>query len=245
MYSKRYTIETDTHCHTVASDHAYSTVLEMATYAHKAGLSAIAITDHGPALPDGAMDWHFANLRCLPTYIESVRVLHGAEANIMDCEGNIDISEDYQHELDWIVASCHEPVIAPGTVEQNTRAYLKISENPFIDVIGHSGNENYKYDYERVIPIFGQNGKLVEINAHSFEARRGARKNCLTISKLCMKYGVRIVVNSDAHSCFSVGDLEPATDMLASIDFPQELIVNRSLESLAEFISKKRKRNII
>lgn len=245
MFSKRYNIETDTHCHTVASDHAYSTVLEMATYANKAGLRAIAITDHGPALPDGVHEWHFGNLRCLPPYIEGVRVLHGAEANIIDYDGAIDISQDHQCELDWIIASCHEPSLAPGTVEQNTRAYLGAANNPFIDVIGHSGNENYRYDYESVIPVFGQKGKLVEINAHSFVARRGARENCRVIAELCLKYGVRIVVNSDAHSCFSVGELEPATDLLASIDFPEELIVNRSLESLADFILKKRNRNII
>lgn len=245
MYFERYSIETDTHCHTVASDHAYSTVVEMATYAHRAGLSAIAITDHGPALPDGACNWHFSNLRCLPSFIEGVRVLHGAEANILDYEGSIDIEEKSQKSLDWIIASCHEPVIEPASVEQCTAAYLGVAQNPYVDVIGHSGNDNYRYDYERVIPVFGKMGKLVEINAHSFEARRGSCQNCRRIAELCKKYGVRIVVNSDAHSCFSVGELAPAATMLASIDFPEELIVNRTIETLTDFISKKRKRSIV
>ena len=245
MYSDRYNIKTDTHCHTVASDHAYSTVVEMASYAHKYSLEAIAITDHGPALPDGAHEWHFGNMRCLPPYIEGVRVLHGAEVNITDYTGGVDLGEEKLQELDWIVASCHEPVIKPGTVEQNTAAYLGVADNPYIDVIGHSGSEAYKYDYEHVIPVFGQKGKLVEINAHSFEARVGAPDNCRKIAKLCMKYGVHIVVNSDAHICFSVGQLEPATEMLTSIKFPEKLIVNRSLESLADFIFEKRNRRII
>ena len=34
----------DTHTHTLASTHAYSTVLEMAKYASEAGMEAIAIT---------------------------------------------------------------------------------------------------------------------------------------------------------------------------------------------------------
>ena len=42
----------DTHTHTIASTHAYSTLLENVGYAKKAGLRAIAITDHGPAMPD-------------------------------------------------------------------------------------------------------------------------------------------------------------------------------------------------
>ena len=44
----------DTHTHTLASTHAYSTVLEMAKKASEEGLEAIAITDHAPGIPDGA-----------------------------------------------------------------------------------------------------------------------------------------------------------------------------------------------
>jgi putative hydrolase len=245
MYSDIYSIKTDTHCHTVASTHAYSTVVEMAAYARKSGFSAIAITDHGPAIPDGAHEWHFGNLRSLPPYIDGVRVLHGAEANILDFKGNIDINKELLKELDWIIASFHDPVAGPATVEQATQAYLAVAENPYVDVIGHSGTESYKYDYEKAIPVFGQKGKLVEINSHSFEARSGAKENCLVIAQLCKKYRVPIVVNSDAHSCFSVGEFSSAIQMLASIEFPPELILNRTFESLAEFISKKRNRNVI
>lgn len=239
MYFNRYTIEADTHCHTIASDHAYSTVSELAAYAAKIHLRAIAVTDHGPAMVDGAHEWHFGNLCVLPPYIDGVRVLHGAELNIVDFSGGVDLSDERLKQLDWVIASCHEPCLQPGTVEQHTQAYLGVAQNPYIDVIGHSGTETFKYDYERLIPIFGQKDKLVEINAHSFGTRLGAAQNCITIAKLCKKHGVRIVVNSDAHFCSSVGHLEPATEMLASIDFPQELIVNRTLETLADFIEKK------
>lgn len=245
MFSKHIFIETDTHCHTVASTHAYSTVLEMAQYAAKAGLRAIAITDHGPAIPDGAHEWHFANLRCLPPYIEGVRVLHGAEANILNTDGEIDLNERYQKELDWIIASFHEPVAGKLTPEQCTKAYLAVAENPYIDVIGHSGTESYKYDYEKVIPVFGKKGKLVEINSHSFSARDGANDNCRNIALICKKNRAPIVVNSDSHICFAVGDNKAALEMLESIDFPEELIVNRTIKTLAEFIKNKRHRDIL
>ena len=42
----------DTHTHTIASDHAYSTVLENAAAAARAGLEALAVTDHTPPLTD-------------------------------------------------------------------------------------------------------------------------------------------------------------------------------------------------
>lgn len=38
----------DTHTHTLASTHAYSSLQEMVAAARRAGLYAIAITDHGP-----------------------------------------------------------------------------------------------------------------------------------------------------------------------------------------------------
>lgn len=244
MHFSKYNIETDTHTHSVASTHAFSTILELATYAKKHGLKAIAVTDHGPAIPDGAHRWHFGSLRNLPNYIEDVRVLHGVEANIKNYDGDIDMSQRYQQELDWIIASFHDPVCAPGTVEQHTKAYLKLAENPYIDVIGHSGTDDYKYDYRRVIPVFKEKHKLVEINSHSFDNRKGATENCREIAIICKENSVPIVVNSDAHTCFSVGDFANALKMLDSIDFPEELIINRSFESLGEWINKKRNRNV-
>lgn len=50
----------DTHTHTLASTHAYSTVLEMAKYASEAGMEAIAITEHAPAIPDGCTPLAFS-----------------------------------------------------------------------------------------------------------------------------------------------------------------------------------------
>lgn len=238
-------LETDTHTHTIASTHAFSTLLELAQYAAKRGLKGIAVTDHGPALPDGPHEWHFGSMRTLPPYIEGVRVLHGVEANIMDYEGTLDICERYQKELDWVIASYHDPCCPPGTVEQHTTSYLKVAENPYVDVIGHSGTESYRYDYEKAIPVFKARGKLVEINSHSFSSRKGAKENCREIALLCKKYEAPIVVNSDAHSCFVLGDLQEALSMLEEIQFPKELIVNRTLESLAGWIYQKRGREIL
>lgn len=205
MLTNRVTLETDTHMHTIASTHAYSTVLEMADYAAQKGLRAIVISDHGPAMEDGPHPWHFGNLRCLPPYIKGVRVLHGVEANIMDYEGNVDIEPRYQEELDWVIASFHDDVTRPGTVRDHTAAYLGLSQNPFVDVIGHSGTQAFAYDYAKLIPVFKANGKLVEINSHSVTARPGSEKNCREIARLCMEYRVPVVVNSDAHCCFEVG----------------------------------------
>ena len=94
----------DTHTHTLASTHAYSTVLEMAKYASEAGMEAIAITDHAPAIPDGAHPWHFQNLKAIPREIYGVKILYGAEVNILDLEGNIDLADEVLEKLDVVNA---------------------------------------------------------------------------------------------------------------------------------------------
>jgi putative hydrolase len=47
-------------------------------------LIALAITDHGVKMPEGPPQSFFSNLSSLPECIESLRLLRGAEVNIMD-----------------------------------------------------------------------------------------------------------------------------------------------------------------
>lgn len=61
-----YTIIADLHTHTLASTHAYSSLTEMVRAASERGLYAIAITDHGKAMPGSPRDWYFGNLREVP-----------------------------------------------------------------------------------------------------------------------------------------------------------------------------------
>lgn len=51
----------ETHYHTIASGHAYSTVLEGVMYAKRYGMKGLAVTDHGPAMPGAPHIWHFGN----------------------------------------------------------------------------------------------------------------------------------------------------------------------------------------
>ena len=192
----------DTHTHTTASTHAYSTLQEMVHAAAEKGLFAIGITDHGYSMPGGPGAWYFGNLHSVPKRLENVWVLRGAEANVVDYEGHLDIPEEDLRRLDWVVASIHSCCMPEGVVptrELCTRLWLEVAKNPYVNVIGHSGSPDYAYDYEWVIPEFGRNGKLVEINSHSFEVRASYIPNCREIARLCMKYRVPVIVNSDAH----------------------------------------------
>lgn len=236
-----YTIIADLHTHTLASTHAYSSLTEMVRAASEKGLYALAITDHGVTMPGSPRDWYFSNLREVPLHYRGVLTLAGMEANVLDFEGTLDLTAKDGENLDWVVASIHhlplENLKAPD-VEKSTHLWMQVAKNPHVNVIGHSGDPLFAYDYNKVIPVFGENHKLVEINNHSFQVRRENCRNCLKIAMACKKYGVPIVVNSDAHFESQVGCFDQALQMLSEIDFPEELIINASAERLNDYLAR-------
>lgn len=222
----------DLHCHTSASVHAYSTLHENIEAALGKKLEVLAITDHGIGCPDSPPVSYFDNLTSLPRYVKGIRLLRGVEANIMDHEGRLDMPDQIMDKLDIVIASYHTSCTVPGTMEEHTRSYIKVAENPHVNVIGHSGSAEFQYDYEKVIPVFKKYGKTVEINAHTFMCREKSIRNCMKIAELCRKYEVPVLVNSDAHSEFEVAECDRAFEMLKQIDFPEELIININRDRL-------------
>lgn len=229
----------DLHCHTIASTHAYSTVTELARAAAEQHLLAIACTDHGVGAPDSPHIWHFGNMDALPDRIAGVRVLRGVEANVMDFDGRIDMPVDRLRQLELVIASMHLSVLEPGSVEACTAAYLALAENPDVDIIGHSGTPVFAYDYEAVIPAFGRNGKVVEINENTFRARADSAENCRKIAALCKRYGVRVALDSDAHFHEYVGQVPRCLHLLRELEFPPELVINGSEEAFRAFLMEK------
>mgnify|MGYP004686567195 CR=1 FL=1 len=143
---------------------------------------------------------------------------------------------DILKSVKWVVASMHEITLEPSyDIEATTNAWLNVAKNPWVNVIGHSGVEAFKFDYEKVIPEFYHNGKLIEINNNSFRIRKTAVDNCKKIALLCKKYGINIVVNSDAHFSSQVGVVDNAMAMLKEIDFPKELIINADVKKFSDY----------
>ena len=88
--------QVDTHTHTVASTHAYSTIHDYLPIARAKGIKLFATTDHGPDMADAPHFWHFVNLHVLPRVVDGVGILRGIEANIKNIDGEIDFPERYE-----------------------------------------------------------------------------------------------------------------------------------------------------
>ena len=236
----KYSIKTDLHTHTIASDHAFSTVEENVRFAREIGMEAIAITDHATAMDDSPMNWHFCAMDIIPPYVDGVRVLRGSEANILDLSGAIDLSDAELEKLEIVIASIHECCYRDCGKEDHTSAYLGALENPAVDILGHSGNPRCRYDIEKVVKKAKEMHKLIEINAHSFDCRQDSIPICREIALACKKNGCGICVDSDAHFSRHIGRFDNALLMLEEIDFPEELIMNRSYKALKDYFSVRK-----
>ncbi len=224
----------DMHSHTIASGHAVSTMGEMITQAKQMGYKALAITDHTPMIP-GAMDWiYFINFLRQPDLdTDGFLMLKGLEADILDKEGTIEIPNRFLPQIDWLIVSIHDILLRDElSYESTTEMWQKVAKNPHVDMIGHSEMAEFLYDYDLVTKVFSENNKVVELNAGSSIARPGNEGNLKKLALACMKNGTKVAVNSDAHSIYQLDGVNDVLSMLDEINFPQELVINSSMERL-------------
>lgn len=233
-------IYADTHTHTVASTHAFSTVTENCTAAAAAGMKGVALTDHFGAMPDAPHEWHFYSMRNLPRKICGVYLLRGAEVNITDGKGNIDLIEPMMISvMEWVVASIHDPVFYPKSLEECTRAYIGAARNPVIDCIGHPDGEDFPFDHEQVIRELKEHNKLLEINNSRLSRGRDTAKRYTEMLRVCKKHEVKVILNSDSHFHEQVGRLDNAVELVEAVGFPEELVLNADWDRFAEYVSAK------
>jgi putative hydrolase len=231
-------IAIDTHTHTVASGHAYSTVYELAMGARQRHLKGFVVTDHGPSLGT-THPYHFGNMRVLPERIRGLRVYRGIEANILDLDGSLDLDDEYLEQLDFVYAGLHEASMAAGSVEENTRALEAALRRPLVDAVSHPGNPRYPVDIRRVVIAARDNGKAIEINDSSFRIRKGSLDNCLQFGRLCAELGCLVVCGSDAHYWSDVGRLDKTLKLLRDARVPRSLVINATLPSFEAFLARR------
>lgn len=229
----------DVHTHTVASGHAYSTIIENARVAKEKGLEVLGMSDHAPALPGSAYLFAINNLKILPDVIEGVRILKGVEANIISYNGDIDLSPREVANLDYVIASLHIPCINPGSKSENTKAIIGAMKNPAVKIIGHPDDDRYPKDFVEIVKAAKHYNKLIELNNTSLNPngfRSNARDIILHYLDLCAKEGVRIICNSDAHFAYDVGNFSYCQEVLEASGFPKELVINHNTEEFLAFI---------
>ncbi len=234
MTKSQIKIAADLHIHTISSGHAYSTIEEYVRAAKKLGLKGIAITDHGPAMPGGPHYYHFSNLRMVPEELNGIRIYKGAECNIVNDKGEVDIPNETLKDLDIVMVAFHIRTGYDNKGEDiNTKVLLKALDNPYVNVIAHPGNPSHPVNVKEVVARAKERNIAIEINNSSFTgSRKGSKEKCLEFAKEIKKIGGKVLINSDAHMSTMLGTFSEALKLVKEAGLTEENIINISLEKI-------------
>lgn len=232
----------DLHSHTVASDHAYSTIHDYIRQAVSTGIQMFACTDHGPTLDDSPHPWHFTNLRMVPHVVDNVAILRGIEANIMD-NGDIDAENWVIDGLDIVLAGFHN--IEPRDRDYNTELMKSVIRSGRVDIITHPGNNRYPINAEDFLLCAKEHSVAVEINSSSaVYARLDSHENCVEIIKLAKKIGNIISLGSDAHIAFLLGNFDQSVRVLEDAGMSYEQVLNTAPLKVLDFLNMRGHRTL-
>ncbi len=230
----------DIHIHSIASGHGtQATIADLAKVAHARGLSLLGISDHAPSTMCAGTVSYFRSLSMAPKVRCGVELLYGIELNILDYDGRVDMDPVTLSGLDYAIASMHRPNIHPGSIEENTRAYIGAMKNPYVSVIGHCDDAHFPVDYEALVEAAVKHHVLLEINNSSLspEGYRGdTRDNVRKLLTLCKACGQPILLSSDSHGPQHLGDFTYIIPYLKECEIPESLILNLHPAELKRYL---------
>jgi DNA polymerase (family 10) len=131
-------------------------------------------------------------------YKGKITILKGAEVNIQK-DGKLDISDEVLSKLDFVGAAIHTHFNLPKSIQ--TERLIKAMQNPHVDCIFHptgrviNKRPPYEIDIDKVIEEAKKTNTILEIDA--YPDRLDLRDEHI---KKCVEKGVKMVIDSDAHS---------------------------------------------
>ena len=238
-------ISFDLHTHTTYS-HGKGSIADNAAMAAGLGLKRLGISDHGPGsftygikmdrIPDMRRDIEEA-CKLFP----GLEISLGVEANTANADGSLDISKEDQKLFDYIIAGYHysylgkKPftglaVVLGGWAHERgltTSQHSRIRNTDFIVnslyendiyILSHPGDKA-DFDIDAIAKACEDTDTIMEINH---------RHHCLTVEgiKTAMKYNVRFILSSDAHTPGAVGNVENAWDRAVKAGLEPSRIIN-------------------
>ena len=228
----------DMHMHTFVSGHAYGTMREMAQAASEKGLEMIGITEHAPGIQGTVHPFYFLNFEVVPRQLCGVEVYHGSEVNVMN-DGTLSLEQRYLEELDYAIAGIHLNCYENEGREKNTQNLISCMKHEKVKIVSHPDDDHTPLDYEALVQAAKEYHVALEVNNSSLvkpERRWNCYENYRTMLRLCRKYQVPVIADSDAHDPSWVGRLDLACKLLEEEGMPDELILNTDAQKVKDFI---------
>ena len=227
----------DLHIHTLRSNEAFSSLYEIVYEAQNRDMLMIGITDHGPGVPEGAVESYFRQGKRLPKDLLGVRLLFGAEMNIMNEEGALDLPDEIIDLLDVPAAGLHRPSV--NTVEANTRAMINTIRSGRVKVITHPCSSAAVVDIGEVALEAIRHGVLLEINASHFRypgyIDEEYMKRLKIMVRYCQEFHHPLIVGSDAHFYLEVGDDRELQRYYRELGLRVDDVINNDLQGVQKF----------
>lgn len=236
----------DVHTHTIVSGHAYSTLQEMADAARQKGLHILGMAEHGPSIQGACSPMYFRNMHVIPKEINGVQILVGAEINLLDCTGKLDIDESTIDRLMIRIVGIHNACFRRGSVDENTDGLLKVIRNPKIDIISHPADGTAELHLEKIVLEAKEHGILLEVNNSSLNPNRNkehAWEYNREFLRLCKKYELMVILGSDAHISYDVAKYDLVFKLLEEENFPDALVINDKPDLFRETLIRNRARD--
>ncbi|MES2370212.1 MAG: DNA polymerase/3'-5' exonuclease PolX [Pseudomonadota bacterium] len=201
----------DLHAHTKATD-GHDSLREMALAAKGMGLHYLAITEHSRRLTvaHGLDPLRLARqcdeINRLNAELDGITLLKGIEVDILE-DGSLDLPDEVLGRLDLVVGAVHSQFHLSRA--KQTERILRAMDRPHFTLLAHpSGRlieqrDPYDVDMLRIIRHAKDRGCFLELNAHP------DRLDLLdTHCQMAKEEGVRVSINSDAHSTFDFANLQ-------------------------------------
>ncbi len=197
-------IKGDLHTHSTLSD-GLNTIEEMVEVAENLGYEYLGITDHSPSIQARGLGTVLKTIRDtrkkideINTSQKDVKVLYGYEVNI-SVDNTLALPEDILKNLDFVIAGIHTSLNQDKKTV--TKRLLSAIENPYVSILAHPSGRMLNErdpsdpDWNKIFDAARDRGVILEING---------QPNRLDLPddliKSAISWGVKLVINSDAHS---------------------------------------------
>lgn len=237
-------IRGDLHMHTTWSDGA-ATLRTMVDAAAARGYEYVAVTDHSPStgvvpgLDAAALRAQAAEIARVQDDFPGIAILRGCEVDILP-DGTLDLDDETLATLDIVLVSVHSAFAMSRS--RMTDRIIGAMENPLVDVLCHLtgrklGRRNpYPLDLTAVLEAARDLDVAVEVNGSPRRLDLDHRGLWL-----CRELGVRVVVNSDAHSVARLDNMRYGIDQARRGWLRAAEIANtRELRALKQWLGRRR-----
>ncbi len=234
-----YSLKYDLHTHTTFS-HGKGSIEDNVKEAVKKGLTAIAISDHGPGhltygIKRENVPVMHAEIERLKKIYPQIEIFLSVEANVIDRGNCLDLTKEEFSQYDFVIAGYHYGVRHGYCVQnyifnhtrgrsggsllvKNTEMTIKAIYENDLKILTHPGDKG-PFDIAEIAKACAARGTLMEINN---------RHGHMTVAELAAveRFDVSFIISSDAHVPGDVGSCDEAIRRLLAAGIDPQRVVN-------------------